>query len=70
MCVCMCSQRKDQEEVGGVCVCSHGNDENVGGVCILRGMIRRRRVVCVCVCSHGNDQEKASGVCVCVFSQE
>ena len=74
VCLCVCVYVFSEERSGGggwcVCVCSHGNDENVGGVCILRGMIRRRRVVCVCVCSHGNDQEKASGVCVCVFSQE
>ena len=31
-----------------MCVCSHGNDENV-----------RWRV-----CSHGNDEEKLGGVCV------
>ena len=49
-----------------MCVCSHGNDEEkVGGVCVLMGMIRR---MCVCVCSHGNDEEKVDGVCV--FSRE
>ena len=31
-----------------VCVCSHRNDEEkVGGVCVLTGMIRRMWVVCM-----------------------
>ena len=59
-------------------MCSHGNDEEkLGGVCVLTGMIRN-----MCVCSHGNDEEKVCGVCVlmgmmrmwvvcaCVFSRE
>ena len=53
MCVCMCSQRKDQEKVGGVsvcvCMCSQRKDqEEVGGVCVcvLMGMMRMW-VVCV-----------------------
>ena len=64
---------------GGVCVCSHRNDENVcvcvltgmmrmfGGVCVLTGMIRRRWVVCVCL----RTKEAAGGVAQCaLFPQQ
>ena len=52
--VCVCVLTGMMRRMWVVCVCSHGNDENVRW----------------CVCSHRNDQEKVGGVCVCLRTKE
>jgi len=57
VCVYVCSHRNDEEKVGGVCVLT-GMIRRMG-VCVLMGMIRSMcGGVCVCVCVR-------TRVCVC-----